>query len=215
MANKKRKNILTVLILLLTVAGSIYFYLPKMLADEVYPLEYADLIKANATKYSVDPALVCGVIFQESRFDPNARSSTGARGLMQMITTTAQTMAEETGYPSKFNLYDPTTSIEFGTAHLRDLLVRYDGNIDYALAAYNLGGGGADALLRSRGSQAVSSLRYVVNAKHYQTVYATMYATELGLNSSPVQLTEGDVQTKQAEVRGYFWVQLFQNIFHF
>ena len=203
------------LILLLAVVGSIYFYLPKMLADEVYPLEYADLIKANATKYGVDPALVCGVIFQESRFDPKARSSTGAKGLMQMISTTAKTMAAETGYPSKFDLYDPATSIEFGTAHLRDMLIRYSGNVDYALAAYNLGGGGADALIRSRGGQAVSSLRYVVGAKHYQTVYATMYPTELGLNSSPVQLKESDAQAQQSEVRGFFWVQLFQNIFHF
>jgi len=215
MASMRRKKILASLVLLLAAAGSVYFYLPKMLADEVYPLKYEDLIKANATKYGVDAALVCGVIFQESRFDPNARSSTGAKGLMQMISTTAKTMAAETGYPSNFNLYDPATSIEFGTAHLRDMINKYDGNIDFALASYNIGGGATDAMLRTRGGQAVSSLRYVVNAKHYQTVYGTMYATELGLNSSPVQLQEADQKAKESEVRGYFWVQLFQNVFRF
>lgn len=215
MANKKRKIIVSVIAFVMFVVASTYFYLPRMIADQVYPLAYSDLIVKYSSKYQVDPGLIAGIIFNESRFNPDAKSGTGAKGLMQMVSTTGNTMAKETGYPSDYNLYDPNTSIELGTAHVRDLLIWSNNNVDLAVAAYNLGTGGASVLSRSGGQSAVSNFKYVKNVRHYQTVYQTMYAHELGYTSSPVQLAAQSEQDRNAQVRGYFWVQLFQNVFRF
>ena len=213
MANKRKKIIVSIVAILMIVGIGLYFYLPKMLADEVYPLKYEDLIKKYAAQYGVDPAWVAAEIFVESRFDPNAKSGTGANGLGQMMQrTTFKTMLAEVGRPANSNIYDPEVAIDTMTAHLRDLMVWSKGNRQLATAAYNLGTGGAAVY---QGTNGASNFSYVKKVDHAITVYQTNYASELGYNSSPVQLQEADLQAKQAEVRGYFWVQLFQNVFHF
>lgn len=211
MANKKKKITISIIALLMILVVSVYFYLPKMLADQIYPLKYEDLIKKYATKYGVDPAWVAAEIFVESRFDPNAESGTGPRGLGQMARSTFKTMLAEVGRPANSDIYDPEVAIDTTTAHLRDLMVWSKGNRQYSTAAYNLGTGGA-ALL---GVNAANNFGYVKKVDHAITVYQTNYASELGYNSSQIQLQEVNLQDKQAEIRGYFWVQLFQNIFHF
>jgi soluble lytic murein transglycosylase-like protein len=87
-----------------------------------------------AEKYRVDPALVHAIIEAESSWDPFAVSSKGARGLMQLMPEKARELGVE-------DSFDPGQNLEGGVRHLRELLERYDGNLDYALAAYNAGGG--------------------------------------------------------------------------
>jgi soluble lytic murein transglycosylase-like protein len=87
-----------------------------------------------AEKHRVDPALVHAVIDAESGWNPFAVSSKGARGLMQLMPEKAQ----ELGVSDPF---DPKQNLEGGVRHLRSLLEQYNGNLDFALAAYNAGGG--------------------------------------------------------------------------
>lgn len=210
MTNKKKKITISVISLLLVLVVSAYFYLPKMLADQIYPLKYEDLIRKYATKYGVDPAWVAAEIFVESRFDPKAQSGTGANGLGQMMQkTTYKTMLAEVGRPANSDIYDPEVAIDTMTAHLRDLMVWSKGNRQYATAAYNLGTGGAARL----GVNAVNNFGYVKKVDRAITVYSTIYSGQLGYNSSPVQLQAISTDEKTNQVKGFIWAQFFQNIF--
>ncbi|HOX41849.1 MAG TPA: lytic transglycosylase domain-containing protein, partial [bacterium] len=150
----------------------------------------------------------------ESRFNPNAVSPKGATGLLQFMPGTAATVARQIGYTGNVNLYDPDLSIRLGAQHLKDLLDKYNGNIDAALAGYNAGTGNADSWI-SRGLLGNIPFRetnnYVKKVKNYQTVYSTMYATELGLRS-PVELKQADEKENLSAVRGLIWTKLFENV---
>lgn len=182
-----------------------YFYIPIYFGDTVYPLKYEDFIKKYSVKYNVDPTLVAAVILQESRFNPNSVSGAGAQGLMQFMPGTAATMAKETGRWPNYDIFDPETSVEFGAAHLRDLLVKYNGNVDLALYAYNTGTGNAAKFAGSPVS--IANFPYVKRIRNYQTVYQSMYAKELG--TEPIKLEK--ISNNKAEVRGFIWSQIFSN----
>ena len=200
----------------LLLFGALYFFIPSFLADEVYPIKYADAIKKYSADAGVDPALVAAVILQESRFNSDAVSPVGAQGLMQFMPGTAATMAREVGL-TKYDIFDPETSIHLGAFHLRDLLNKYNGDEDQALASYNAGTGTVDRWLKldlfekiinsdSRGE----TVRYVKKVKNYQTVYATMYWRDLGIEN-PIKLQGPDAKNEQNQVRGFVWTQIFSN----
>ncbi len=89
-------------------------------------------VKRCAERYSVDPRLILAVIKVESDFNPMARSSSGARGLMQLLPTTAARFGAH-------SVEDPAENIEAGTQYLRYLLDLFKNDVDKALAAYNAG----------------------------------------------------------------------------
>ena len=84
-------------------------------------------MRGHAHNYRLDPALLAAVIYQESKFDANARSSSGAIGLMQLLPATAEGIALHTG-GSKFrisDLDDPEINVRYGSWYLRHLLDKY------------------------------------------------------------------------------------------
>lgn len=100
---------------------------------------FDELIAAAGRKYGVSESLIKGVIQSESSFDPNAISSAGAKGLMQLMDGTAQGLGVT-------NAFDPAQNIDGGTRFLSYLLRKYDGDASVALAAYNAGPGRVDRL---------------------------------------------------------------------
>lgn len=107
----------------------------------IYPVAARDTIVSESRGAGLDPALVAGLIRQESSFNPRATSPAGARGLMQVMPAVAQSIAPAAGITS-WNpglLYDPGINIEIGIRHLAPLL-RSQPDLPRSLAAYNAGG---------------------------------------------------------------------------
>ena len=100
---------------------------------------FDELINAAGLKYGVAPSLIKSVIQTESSFHPNAVSSAGAKGLMQLMDDTARGLGVT-------NSFDPAQNIDGGTRFLSYLLRKYDGSVPVALAAYNAGPGRVDRL---------------------------------------------------------------------
>jgi soluble lytic murein transglycosylase-like protein len=98
---------------------------------------YAALIESVALRHGIDPELVHAVIQAESNYQPNAKSEVGARGLMQVMPSTARDL----GVKSAGLLFDPRQNVEAGVKYLKFLLHRFDGDVPAALAAYNAGPG--------------------------------------------------------------------------
>jgi soluble lytic murein transglycosylase-like protein len=98
---------------------------------------YDTMIDRAAYTSQVDANLLRAVIVVESGFNERARSSKGARGLMQLMPATARQYGAR-------NAYDPTQNIHAGARYLRSLLTRYKEDMELALAAYNAGEGAVD-----------------------------------------------------------------------
>lgn len=149
-----------------------------------YPLEYEQLVRANARDRDLDPALVAAVIYTESRFDPNARSEADAVGLMQLLPETAEFIAKKTGGEDFVvaDLRDPEINVRYGTwllAYLRDY---YDGDLTTALAAYHAGPGRVDEWRRRGQAIAFPETRaYVREVERIRRVYEKAYGQELGV----------------------------------
>jgi soluble lytic murein transglycosylase len=105
-----------------------------------YPRAYWDLFQSASTKLALDPYLVLALARQESLFNPKATSSSNARGLMQLIPSTARKMASQNGIdPEAIRLYDPSVNVELGTTYLRNLFAMFNGDAFHVVAAYNAG----------------------------------------------------------------------------
>ena len=107
----------------------------------LFPEPWWDTIQAESAKNNLDPYLVASLIRQESEFDPSAISHANAYGLMQLLPSVGKKMAHEEGITSfqTFQLLDPAMNIRLGTRYLRQMLDRFGGVQEYALAAYNAG----------------------------------------------------------------------------
>lgn len=106
-----------------------------------FPKPYSDVVEKYSKKYGIDELLIYSLIREESRFDSKAVSRSDARGLMQLLPSTARDIAPRMGiaYTGKEMLFDPEVNVDMGTFYLRRILNRFNGEIPIALAAYNAG----------------------------------------------------------------------------
>jgi soluble lytic murein transglycosylase len=151
-----------------------------------YPLRHEDIIRQQAREKNLDPALVAAVIFAESHFRSGQTSSAGAEGLMQITPETAHDIARRSGGVD-FTLSDlatPQLNIAYGSYLLRELLTRYAGDEEAALAAYNAGPGNADkwggAALSVDDIPFDETRAYVEKVLLAREEYRNRYGTELG-----------------------------------
>lgn len=141
------------LILVLCVAVFIYSDMFSKIRlgieHSLYPLKYEQEIINAGEKYNLEPELISAVIYAESRFDEEATSSVGARGLMQIMPETFVWLCEKRGddYTAD-DLYDPYVNIDYGAYYLSWLYGHF-GDIYTACAAYNAGIGAVEEWLES------------------------------------------------------------------
>lgn len=126
------------------------------------PAEFESIINSCALQYGVDKSLVKAVIHAESGYDPNAVSSKGAQGLMQLMPKTAQDLKVS-------DSFNPTDNIRGGVRYLRFLLDTFKGDVSLALAAYNAG---LTRVARYGGIPPIEETRnYVSKVLSYQKSY--------------------------------------------
>jgi soluble lytic murein transglycosylase len=172
---------------LLLVVGFVLYVLetePRWYERLRYPLRYEQIVVGHAENYRLEPQLLAAVIYQESKFDADAVSRSGAVGLMQLLPATAQGIADRTGGSGwhERDLLDPELNVRYGSWYLRHLLDKYDDE-RLALAAYNAGQTNVDRWrAQGTGIRFPETRRYVARVQRLKKIYARAYASELGLS---------------------------------
>lgn len=152
------------------------------------PLRHDDIIRQQAADKGLDPALIAGVIYTESRF-VDQTSHAGAKGLMQIMPATAEYIAGLSG-GTRFeqgDLASPQINISYGAYYLRYLQDKYDGDEVLTLAAYNAGEGKVDEWRGGAESLEVDAIPFAETREYVGKVltarddYRRQYQSELGL----------------------------------
>jgi soluble lytic murein transglycosylase-like protein len=152
------KSVIIALIILITFVSLVYPEEPKKGSERLY---FETIIKASE-KYDVEHTLIQAIIMAESTYNPKAVSRRGAKGLMQLMPSTAKSVGVK-------NAFNPVQNIDGGTQYFRKLLDRFGGNVRLALAAYNAGKAN---VLKYRGVPPFSvTKRYIRKVLKYQAYY--------------------------------------------
>ena len=178
------RRLLFVLILVAAVAGGVLYIkrtMPPWYERIRYPLRYSEYVRVHAREHHIDPALLAAVIYQESKFRSDAKSSSGAIGLMQLTPSTARGIAIRT-HGSAFrtsDLYDPDINIRYGSWYLDNLFRKY-GSVRLVLAAYNAGQGNVDAWrARKEPIQFAETRAYIKRVEHLEKIYRSAWRSQL------------------------------------
>ena len=109
--------------------------------DLLYPRPFDVEVRRGASVSGLPRDLIYAIIRQESLYQPDARSSAGALGLMQLLPETARITAKKwrLDTPTRGALFEPSVNVTLGSAHLRDMIDRWDGQAPLAMGAYNAG----------------------------------------------------------------------------
>ena len=150
------------LILLALLLGGYFLYLRPALLRTKYKLSFKEEILSSADEFDLDPYMVCGVIFTESSFRAQAKSSVGALGLMQLMPATGLEEAELLGIEgvTEEMLTEPSLNVRLGCNYLKKLLDEFSAE-SVALAAYNAGPGRVRQWLKEYGTKEDGSILYI------------------------------------------------------
>lgn len=115
--------------------------LPRPYWEALFPKAYWTDLRKYSVLNGLDPYLVASLVRQESEFNALALSRANAVGLMQLLPNTGKTVAKQVklkGYSAP-QLYTPAVNLELGTRYFKEMVDKYNGQFEYALAAYNAG----------------------------------------------------------------------------
>lgn len=142
------KNIMILIIsaiIVLSILGKIdYKSIKNQILKKTYKQEYTEYVKKYSKEYDVDEYLIYAIIKAESNFNQEAVSHREAKGLMQLMYSTAEDIAKRVDIEiNEENILEPDININLGTKYVSMLIQKY-GNVNLALAAYNAGSGNVD-----------------------------------------------------------------------
>ena len=168
-----------------------------------FPMPYKQQVLEYAQARELDPSLIYGVMRRESLFDPLARSSVGALGLMQLMPSTARLVARSLGMkrPRKSDILHVENNIRFGTHYLKTVMNRFDNNVALAAAAYNAGPRNVQRWLPRDSSMSadlwVETVPFGETRNYVQAVlaYSTVFDKSLGKNTL-MSSRMGDIRTE-------------------
>ncbi|MFN7278283.1 MAG: transglycosylase SLT domain-containing protein [Betaproteobacteria bacterium] len=174
-----------------------------------YPVPYPELLRASARDMNVDEALLYGLVRQESRFVPTARSSAGAAGLMQIMPTTARWVAARMGLKQWRHAVEDAVdaNVSLGTFYLKEMLTRLDGSPVLASAAYNAGPGRAQAWRADRaleGAVYIDTIPFTETRDYVRKVMANahQYARQFGHSLVQLRARIGTIAPRTAAATG-------------
>ena len=167
-----------------------------------FPMPYKQQVMQHAEARELDPSIIYGVMRRESLFDPLARSSVGALGLMQLMPSTARLVAKSIGMkrPRKSDILRVENNIRLGTHYLRTVMNRFDNNVALAAAAYNAGPGNVKRWLPKNTIMSadlwVETVPFKETRNYVQAVlaYSTVFDKSLGRNTL-MSSRMGDIKT--------------------
>ena len=139
-----KKLLSIILIIIIIIFGINYNKIKNMTLKKIYKIEYSEYVEKYSEEYQVDKYLIYAIIKAESNFNEEAISSKGAKGLMQLMQTTAEEIAAKINIEiTEENILNPDININLGTKYISILIQKY-GNIGLSLSAYNAGSGNVD-----------------------------------------------------------------------
>ena len=141
------KKIIKIVIVIIVLLLFIFAILKNKNAimKSFYITEYSEYVEKYSAEYKVDKYLIYATIKAESNFNEKAESSKGAKGLMQLMDSTAEEIAKSIDMNiDNDDLFNPEINIKLGTKYLSKMLQKYN-SIELALAAYNAGAGNVDS----------------------------------------------------------------------
>lgn len=188
MTRRRKRRRWPVLLLMVVLAAAAVFCFQEDILRAYYPLAYQDSILKYARMYDLDPYLIAGVIYTESRFREDAVSDAGACGLMQVMPDTGAWIANKIGMPfERGTLFDPDANIQLGCWYLQFLFGRFGEDLRAVLAGYNAGHGRVTEWLQNEDYTLDGLLRvipyaetetYVERVQHAKEQYQKLYTLE-------------------------------------
>ena len=169
---------------------------PRAFWESLYPMPWEQDLRSRAQPHGLDPYLVAGLIRQESEYDHAAVSRAGAIGLMQVMPSTGRDIFRQLGLAgfSPAKLRDPDISLRLGTYHLKEVVDRFNGSLELALAAYNAGAKRADEWITwgdfQEPAEFVETIPFTETRGYVQSVlrnrdmYRRLYDGNSGANAS-------------------------------
>ena len=145
---KNAKKLLIILTIIIVIIVAV-ICINKLMIKTMYKKEYSEYVIKYALEYDVDENLIYALIKAESNFEADAVSSKDAKGLMQLMYSTAEEVADKCGVElTEKNILEPEVNINLGTRYIATLLEKYE-CIELALAAYNAGSGNVDKWIKN------------------------------------------------------------------
>ena len=145
---KKAKRLLYILIILI-IGFILVINIKEQMMKSMYKKEYSEYVEKYSKEYKVEADLIYAIIKAESNFESDAVSNQNAQGLMQLMYSTAEEIAESIDLElTEENIFEPEINIQLGTKYISKLLEKYE-CIEVALAAYNAGSGNVDKWIKN------------------------------------------------------------------
>ena len=146
-------KILTIIFIIIIICVLLFNFIKiqDIIMKKIYPVHYSEYVYKYSLEQNLDPLLVFAIIKAESNFKQYSVSDSGAKGLMQLMETTASETADKIGieYIENKTIFDPQTNIMIGTKYFKELLDLYKGNQLLAMTAYNAGIGNVDKWIQN------------------------------------------------------------------